>query len=127
MEQTCDLSGDLKAVAEVIGRQPALYLVSQCKRYQVKGRCGRGQIMLLIPKNTNIDLNHHLVRVLGYPLAQKLVNYFAGELLRFYVDDLVIRARNAGIRAMYRQGYKQSQLAEIFQLTTRTISYVTAG
>jgi hypothetical protein len=47
MERINDLNGDLRSIAEVIGRQNALYLVSQCPRYKTENVQDKGNYFFM--------------------------------------------------------------------------------
>lgn len=126
-ENNFDLNGDLRAIAEVLGRQKALYLVSKCPRYKVEKRQGAGQVLLYVPKIKKMDLNHNLVRILGYEDAYKLTQHFGGELLILsQCKQIILKHRNNGIKAMVQQGFKKQQVAEFFSLSPRAVSMITA-
>ena len=81
MERIDDLSGDLRSIAEVIGRQNALYLVSQCPRYKTEKRAGQGQLFLYVPTLKRLEMNHFLVKTLGYLDAENSQKNLAGSCL----------------------------------------------
>ena len=123
-----DLKGDLHAIAEVLGRQKALYLVSKCSRYKVEKRQGAGQLLLYVPKLKNFDLKHNLVQMMGYEDAYKLSQHFGGELLTLsQCKQIILKNRNLGIKAMLQQGFKKEQIAEFFDLTPRAVCMVASG
>lgn len=123
-----DLKGDLYAIAEVLGRQKTLYLVSHCPRYKVEKRQGIGQLLLYVPKLKNFDLNHNLVKIMGYEDAYKLSRHFGGELLVLsQCKRIILKKRNIGIKSMLQQGFKKEQVAEFFNLTTRTVCMVASA
>lgn len=118
-----DLNGDLKAIAEVIGRQQALYLVSQCPRYKVEGRQGKGQVLLYVPKPRLLDAGHHLCEIIGREDAEKICATFGGELLMLsHCRSIILKHRNDGIVAMAKQGFSIDDLSVFFGLSTRTIA-----
>lgn len=124
MDDLTDLKGDLKSVAEVIGRQNALFLVSQCPRYKVSKRPGQGLVMLYVPQVRNI-FNHPLATAVGFDTAYQLSKHFGGELLTFsQCKHIILKHRNQGILQMLQQGYSRDEVAEIFGLTVRAISGV---
>lgn len=123
MERIDDLNGDLRSVAEVIGRQSALYLVSQCPRYKTEKRAGKGQLLLYVPKLKSLTMDHKLVKALGYPLASKLSKEFGGELLVLaHCNHMILQARNEGIKEMSKAGFSIRELADIFNVTERIVS-----
>lgn len=117
-----DLKGDLRSIAEVIGRQKALYLVSQCPRYKVEKRTGAGQLLLYVPQATRLKMDHVLVNILGYQDALQICKVFGGELLVLsQCRHILLKNRNEGIKAMINQGFKIEDVAKFFNLHPRTI------
>lgn len=125
MESIADLNGDLRSVAEVIGRQNALYLVSQCPRYKTEKRAGQGQLFLYVPTLKRLDITHFLVKTLGYSNAEKLSKEFGGELLVLaQCKWMILSARDNGIRKMIRSGFKVQELALMFNVAERIVSKI---
>lgn len=126
-ESILDLKGDLRAIAEVIGRQKALYLVSQCPRYKVAGRQG-SQVLLYVPKIKNFDLEHYIVKALGYNDAINLSQHFGGELLVLsQCQHIILKVRNEGIKALIKSGISKKEVAMMFGVSQRTIGLVAAA
>jgi len=122
MNSLSGLSGDLKSIAEVIGRDQALYLVSQCRRYKTENRVGRGQLLLYVPKLKKLTAEHNLVRALGYDDAHKLSTVFGGELLVLsHCNQMILSTRNEGIKNMMRNGFSITELVEFFNVTERIV------
>lgn len=116
------LSGDLKSIAEVIGRDQALYLVSQCPRYKTEKRLGKGQVLLYVPKLKKLNALHALVQALGYDDAQKLSTIFGGELLVLsHCSHMILEKRDEGIRKMLKSGFSITDLAYFFNVTERLV------
>lgn len=125
MESIDDLNGDLRSIAEVIGRHNALYLVSQCPRYKTEKRAGQGQLFLYVPTLKRLEMNHFLVKILGYPDAEKLSKEFGGELLVLaQCKQIILRARDNGIREMIRVGFNVNDLVNIFNVSERVVSRI---
>ena len=123
-----DLNGDLRSIAEVIGRQNALYLVSQCPRYKTEKRAGQGQLFLYVPTLKRLEMNHFLVKTLGYLDAEKLSKEFGGELLVLaQCKQLILKARNDGIKEMSKYKFTPNELANIFNVTDRIIKRVASA
>lgn len=122
MDSILDLKGDLRSVAEVIGRQKALYLVSQCPKYKTEKRTGVGQLFLYVPQARRLKMDHNLVTMLGYEDAQKLCLVFGGELLVLsQCKHILIKSRNAGIKSMLEQGFRVDEIAQYFNISTRIV------
>ena len=125
MERINDLNGDLRSIAEVIGRQNALYLVSQCPRYKTEKRAGQGQLFLYVPTLKRLEMNHFLVKTLGYLDAEKLSKEFGGELLVLaQCKQIILKTRDNGIRQMMKYGFGVQELANIFNVTERIVSRI---
>lgn len=117
-----DLTGDIRTIAEIIGRDKALCLVGQYPRYKAKKRCGSGQLLLYIPKVSRLGLDHKLVNILGYVDAVKLSHVFGGELLTLSsCKHIILKNRNDGIKDMLEQGFSIGDVASFFDLTTRGV------
>ncbi len=122
MDNLNGLSGDLKSIAEVIGRDQALYLVSQCPRYKTEKRSGKGQILLYVPKLKKLTVRHSLVQALGYIDAQKLSVVFGGELLVLsHCAHMILEKRDEGIKKMMKSGFSIADLASFFNVTERIV------
>ena len=122
MNKLNGLSGDLKSIAEVIGRDQALYLVSQCPRYKTEKRSGKGQVLLYVPKLKKLNSEHVLVQALGYDDAQKLSIIFGGELLVLsHCTHMILDKRDEGIREMTKYGFSIAELASFFNVTERIV------
>lgn len=81
--------------------------------------------IIYIPAKLTLD--HHLVRVLGWPDAQRLVYEFRGIILHLSTcHHLVLAHRNRAIHAAAAQGATHEQLGVAFGLTTRQIANVLA-
>ncbi|WP_165383050.1 Mor transcription activator family protein [Acinetobacter sp. WCHAc060033] len=125
MEYINDLNGDLKSIAEVIGRQKAFYLVSQCPRYKTEKRAGKGQLLLYVPTLKRLCSNHFLSKTLGDIDAQKLSKVFGGELLVLtHCNHMILQMRDDGIRRMMRCGFTIEELALMFGVTERIVSKI---
>lgn len=127
-ENINDLTGDIRSIAEIIGKQQALFLVSQYPRYKSKKRNGEGQLLLYVPKESRLGFDHKLIDILGYADALKLCKEFGGELLTLSLcKHIILKRRNAGITDMLKQGYSLEQLAVFFNLSTRGVLLATSG
>lgn len=121
-ENINDLTGDILSIAEIIGKQQALFLVSQYPRYKSKKRNGEGQLLLYVPKESRLGFDHKLIDILGYTDTVKLCKEFGGELLVLsQCKHILIKSRNAGIKSMFEQGYRIDEIAQYFNLSTRTV------
>jgi hypothetical protein len=108
-------------IAEVIGRERALYLVGALPRaYRGPSHGKRTRVNLYVP--ATLKPNHQLVKLLGWPDAMKLVAHFGGEILYPSDCDEIIRAhRDESIRRLHRDGVSAAQIAEWFGITDRQV------
>jgi hypothetical protein len=98
------LPASVEEIAEVIGRERALYLIGKLPRCRPPSGEGRTQVILYVPKTITPD--HRLVQILGQEDAERLVEAFGGEILkpgtcrqiyRVYRDQGIVRAVNDGV------------------------------
>jgi hypothetical protein len=96
------LPASVQEIADVIGRERALYLISKLPRYCASDNSER--VMLYVPRN--LPLDHLLVKILGWHDASKLAAAFPGEILKpancaylhkQFRDDHIARLVNEGI------------------------------
>ena len=72
------LPKSVREIAEVIGIEQTIRLISQLPTYQRPDRKSPTLIMY-VPKR--LPLDHELIDMIGYRDAQKLVRVFGGEIL----------------------------------------------
>jgi hypothetical protein len=110
-------------VADVIGRERTLYLVRNWKKTLTSNPKQREWVCIYIPKK--LPLDHELVKVMGWPDAEKLVRAFRGEILTLSNCAEVDRMwRNASIRRLHDEGHSTATLAEWFDMTDRQVRNV---
>jgi hypothetical protein len=111
-------------IADVIGRDRALYLVTHWKKTATSNPKQPEWICIYIPHNLKPD--HELVRVMGWSDAAKLVKAFRGEILSLSTCEEVFRDwRNQAIRRLAReQKMKTAELAEWFDIGERQVRNV---
>lgn len=115
------LPSSVQEIANVIGRDRALFLVGQLPRCYVD-RVGHKswRVMLYVPKDIKPD--HELVKILGWPDAVKLVAGFGGEILHPASCAEVYRAfRDKSALAMAGQGMKPTAIAEVLGVSDRQV------
>ncbi|GGH64905.1 hypothetical protein GCM10010975_32180 [Comamonas phosphati] len=116
-------------IADVIGRERALYLIGQLPRY-VGGAPGKQstRVILYVPKSLTDD--HDLVRILGRDDAEKLCHHFGGEILnpancseiyRRYRDQEMARMVDEMVGIGLPNGYAVAQVASLFDVSGRTV------
>lgn len=115
------LPGSVQDIADVVGREHALYLIGQLPRCYVGREGGKGhQVVLYVPKSVNAD--HPLVRILGMDDASALVAEFGGELLKPPTCTNVYRRfRDASLARLADDGVLLVELMAIFGLTERRV------
>lgn len=109
------LPRSVQEVADVIGRDLALYLVGQLPR-----AASNGTPMLYVPKTLKPE--HPLVGMLGWPAAMKLVRAFGGEILQpAHCADVYREFRDASILRLLSQGHSAKTLADWFRVCDRHV------
>lgn len=109
----------VQEIAEVIGRDDALYLVGQLPRYKTPSRGGT-EIAINVPRIDRLKPDHRLSQILGYPLAKKLSVHFGGQLLKAAnCNGLVKGFRNREIIRLWESGSTILEIAEIFNMTPK--------
>lgn len=117
------LPASVQEIAEVIGRDRALFLIGQLPRFKRDDVRGGEQVILYVPRGLKPD--HYLVRILGWPDAQRMVDYFGGELLKPGNCCEVYRPfRDQAIRQMRDDGVPIQMIAEWFGMTERRVRQV---
>src|SRR5690606_29839093 len=100
----------VQEVADVIGRDAALYLVGQLPRMTPPSArsAGRGEqrVYVYVPYVSWLKPDHPLVSILGINDAEKLCRHFGGEFLhlanctetyRAFRDDAIVRVVRDGV------------------------------
>ncbi|ENG6107231.1 hypothetical protein [Serratia marcescens] len=102
MQQSLSLC--VQEIADVIGRERALYLIGQLPRIHIASR-QYSKVILYVPKRLTPE--HALIKILGRDDADKLVNAFGGEnlhpgnceyLYRDFLHRTIKRMRGEGVR-----------------------------
>lgn len=130
------LPASVQEIADVIGRERALYLIGQLPRYLggVPGKKSSRPI-LYVPTPQHLHDNHDLVRILGRGDAMKLCNAFPGENLqpancadiyRQYRDGEMKRMVGAMEGEGLPRGYAVAKVTELFdeagfKVSSRTV------
>jgi len=129
-----ELPESVQEIAEVIGVESALYLISKLPTCEVKDNPSHGakhraggvstRVILYVPKK--LKPNHRLVQILGEERAQKLVEGFGGETLHpANCAGHYRRWRNSEVVRMHSEGVTETELAQIMGLTRRHILNLT--
>lgn len=130
------LPRSVQEIADVIGRERALFLVGQLPRcYMPDHKSGarlpgsgalNTRVILYVPKR--LTPVHELVRILGWIDAEKLCQAFGGEILcPATCRDVYLPFRNAHIRRLSAAGVETSTIGEWFDMSPRQVTNVIAG
>jgi len=113
------LPKSVQEIADVIGRDLALFLIGHLPR--AYSPCHpSGQVILYVPKTLKPD--HALVQLLGWPAANKLVRAFGGEILQPATCAHLYREfRDKSIRRLLTEGHRPAVLAEWFGVCERHV------
>ena len=113
------LPRSVQELADVIGRDAALFLIGHLPRAYSKCHPS-GQVVLYVPRTLKVD--HHLVALLGWNTAMRLVRAFGGEMLQpAHCADLYRDFRDRSIVRLLNEGHRVSVLAEWFGVCERHI------
>jgi hypothetical protein len=117
------LPASVREIADVIGRENALYLIGQLP-YCLPKRDGERRVILYVPKRLKPD--HRLVQILGWERAAKLVDGFGGEILQpANCEGVYLKFRNAEIARMRRAGQSVQAIAQTMGVCDRLIIELT--
>jgi hypothetical protein len=117
-----DLPGVAQEIADVIGREDALFLIGQLPP------CGRRswRRAVYVPKVPPPD--HFLVRVLGAEQAQRLADEFGGEVLQPPNLGCVERRwRNRHIWTLRQRGLVAREISETILVPLATVKKILAA
>jgi hypothetical protein len=108
-------------IADVIGRERALFLVGQLPRsYGESAGFTYSRVHMYVP--ATIKPSHNLVALLGWIDAMKLVAHFGGEILYPSKCDEIIRDhRDKSIRRLHVDGVDATTIAVWFGITDRHV------
>lgn len=120
------LPRSVQEIADVIGRERALYLVGQLPRCQRRDTRYPGamqsEVMLYVPTLPRLTLRHELVRILGLLDAEKLCRHFGGEILRPASCAEIYRIyRDKIIDSMLKEGCSIDHVAATFDISARHV------
>lgn len=120
------LPSSVQEIADVIGREKALYLIGQLPTCNIvdtrTGGSGGRRPMLYVPTERRLKPDHLLVRVLGWNDAVKLCRYFGGEILQPGNCNEIYRPfRDKHIARLVREGVPARMVAEWFGVTDRHV------
>ncbi|MFC0130740.1 hypothetical protein [Ralstonia solanacearum] len=130
-EQRPKLPESVQDIADVIGRERALYLIGQLPRY-VAGVPGKqsSRPILYVPTLQRLKDDHELVRILGRDDAVKLCRALGKEILQpANCAEIYQRYRDKQIACMVRDmvgeglpnGHAVGEVASLFGVSGRTV------
>lgn len=119
-----DLPRSVQEIADVIGRERALYLIGQLPSFTVRDErrpaAVRTKIILYVPKTLKPTCD--LVRIIGWNDASKLVKHFGGELLYpGTCAELHRRFMIATVIRMVSEGMNHKTIARNLDISERTV------
>lgn len=111
-------------IADVIGRDRALFLIGQLPRCSFRDKRWPNAMVtepiLYVPKRIKPD--HKLVDLVGWDAAVKLVKAFGGEILKPKAHGRIIAEfKIAATEWLARDGHTPQEVAEILSCHPRTI------
>jgi hypothetical protein len=123
------LPKSVQEIADVIGRERALYLVGQLPRCERRDKRYPGamqsEVILYVPTAQRLTVTHDLVRILGWNDAVKMCKHFGGEILKPASCSEIYRSyRDRIITDMWRAGMSTSHIAAIVGVTDRHVRNV---
>ena len=126
MNKAQRLPGVVQDIADVIGRERALFLIGMLPRFHRTDARGGEQVILYVPRNLKPD--HLLVRLMGWHDAERLVRAFGGELLKPASCSHVYRGfRDQGIVRLLGEGVPVAMIAGWFEVSERHVKNLAAG
>lgn len=116
-----ELPASAQEIADVIGRERALFLIGQLPRSPSR----KWRANLYVPKRVTPD--HPLVGMVGWIDANKLVREFGGMILQPSNCSYLAREHRAReVRRMHAEGVRLADIAEAVGLTERQIRNIVA-
>lgn len=115
-----DLPQNVREIADVIGRDDALFLTGHYIKWDQKrpGRARSGCVY--IPKR--LKPGHRLVELVGQEKAEALVRAFGGEILQLgCCSGILQRFRMAEVRRMAANDMSHAEIAEIIGISRRHV------
>ncbi|MBF9235567.1 helix-turn-helix domain-containing protein [Microvirga alba] len=115
------LPDSVQEIADVIGRDEALFLIGQLPTCYAGNPGHRShRVILYVPKT--LKPNHRLVTILGWHTAMKLVNFFGGEILQPANCQEIYRAfRDREILRHLAGGMKPTAVADLMGVSERHV------
>ncbi len=115
----------VQEIADVIGREAALYLVGHYLRWDGRGQRGKAA-SFYVPQKLMAD--HRLVQLLGWDKAAVLAEGFGGEIIHLSsCRGIVQRWRDNEIRRLAASGVANDNIADWFGITARHVRSIRAA
>lgn len=120
------LPRSVQEIADVIGRERALYLVGRLPRcFAGKEGFKSWRPVMYVPTLRRLTPDHNLVAILGWNDAEKLCRHFGGEILNPANCQEIYRPfRDRSIARMVADGMPPKLVAEWFNVTDRHVRAV---
>lgn len=123
------LPRSVQEIADVIGRDRALYLIGQLPTCAIRDNRYPGakslRPMLYVPTVRRLAPDHSLVAILGWNDAEKLCRHFGGEILQPANCIEIYRPfRDRNISRMASEGVPLKLVAAWFDVTDRHVRTV---
>lgn len=120
------LPRSVQEIADVIGRERALFLIGQLPRCSPPStrtnKGGEQRVILYVPNERRLKPDHQLVRILGWNDAAKLCRAFGGEILQpGNCQEIYRRFRDVSIVRLVGEGVPIKMVAEWMQVTDRHV------
>lgn len=115
------LPGSAQDIAEVIGRDRALYLIGKLPRCFAgyEGRKSQ-RVIMYVPKTLKPD--HQLVEILGWHDARRLVAAFGGEILNPPTcQSIYLPFRARSIVQLVSDGIPEKEVADMMGVSVRRV------
>lgn len=114
-----ELPRTVQEIADVIGRERALYLIGQLPKLWVPSQQYH-KVILYVPKR--IKPSDQLVQILGWNDANKMVQHFGGEMLHPANCEYIYRRFiHRSIQTMHSDGMDTKEIAELLGVSERTV------
>ena len=115
------LPASVQEIADVIGRETALYLIGQLPTCYAGADGKRStRVILYVPRR--LKPNHRLVEILGWQTAVQLVEGFGGEILQpANCQEVYRRFRDAEAKRLVATGMAARHLSEVLAVSERHI------
>lgn len=122
------LPDSAQEIADVIGRDAALYLIGQLPRvYGGSAKAGKQSMRCVMYVPKRLMPSDMLVRILGWDAACKLAYVFSGMVIHPANCKEVYRPfRDRNIARLFHEGLAVKTIAEWFDVSERTVKNIAA-